>query len=109
MTTILMIFFGTIYGFSGLTCSMAFLRHINKLLSSQKSPQYAKLPLASMAITLFWPLWIVKEIWYHEPDESDTSEEVEEVNCKMINRANNAVQSGEKISSNINSGCIELV
>ena len=104
-----MVFFGTIYGFSGLTCSMAFLRHINKLLSSQKSPQYAILPLTSIAIALFWPLWMVKEIWYHEPDESETAEEVEEVYYETITRANNAVQSGEKLSSNINSGCIELV
>lgn len=104
-----MIFFGTIYGFSGLTCSLAFLRHINKLLSSQKSPQYGNLPLASMAITLFWPLWIVKEIWYHEPDESDTSEEIGELHCETIIEASNAVQSGEKLSSNIKSGSIELV
>jgi hypothetical protein len=109
MTTILMLFFGTIYGFSGLTCSMAFLRHINKLLSSQKSPQYGNLPLASMAITLFWPIWMVKEIWYHEPDESESSEEVGEVHCETIVGAKNAVQSGENLSSNINSGCIELV
>ena len=78
-------------------------------MSRQKSPQYVNLALAAIAITLFWPLWIVKEILDDNPDESDTSEEVEKVNCETIARANNAVQSEDELSSNINSGCIELV
>lgn len=109
MTTLLTIFLGTIYGCSGLTCSMAFLRYINKLISRQKSPQNVNMTLALIAIAVFWPLWMIKEIWYTDYDEHDTSLEVREVNCEPVAKAGHPVESAERLSSNINSGCIEPV
>lgn len=57
------IFFGYLaisYSFSGLFCYLAFQKNANKQLDSTEL-QRQPVPLKSFALTLLWPLWMVRE------------------------------------------------
>lgn len=60
MTAIFVGYLAISYTFSGLFCYLAFLRSANKQLQP-KELQRHPVPLKIFALTLLWPLWMVRE------------------------------------------------
>lgn len=62
MTAILLTYIATSYSFSGLICSMAFLKASDRVSDVGQEQGYA-VKLTCMAIVICWPLWILKEVY----------------------------------------------
>ena len=69
MAAILATYLATSYGFSGLICSLAFLKADDRPYEAGQEQGNAVL-LTCMAIVTLWPLWIIKETYYPEPHQS---------------------------------------
>ena len=66
MSEIIIGYLAISYSYSGWLCSVAFLKHLNKIYQRAELST-KKISLARLAITLFWPAWLLVET-YGEPE-----------------------------------------
>ena len=62
MSEIIIGYLAISYSYSGWLCSVAFMKHINKIYQ-QAELSTKKISLARLAITLFWPAWLLVETY----------------------------------------------
>lgn len=62
MSEIIIGYIAISYSYSGWLCSVAFMKHINKICQ-QAELSTKKISLARLAITLFWPAWLLVETY----------------------------------------------